>query len=160
MYIHTYIVYIYVHKGLGVAHLFPATCQNWLEKPLGGSWNFLHANQWGCLGFWHLEFLLRRRWLTYIHMYLHTYAHIYLATYVCMYVQTVTRKHEMFAEALVRSSKSGTKIECMIHWLIFGAILGPSWGYLGAIVGPTYIGHLGLSWARSVAGEAWANARR
>ncbi len=86
--------------------------------------------------------------LTHICTYIHTHTYTWLHTYVCMCVQTVpplgastlyvhTRKHEMFAEALVRSSKSGTKIECMIHWLIFGAILGPSWGYLGAIVGPT-----------------------
>ena len=92
----------------------------------------------------------------YVHMYVHADGPPLGASTLCVH----TRKHEMFAETLVRSSKSGTKIECMIHWLIFGAILGPSWGYLGAIVGPTYIGHLGLSWARSVAGEAWANARR
>ena len=76
----------------------------------------------------------------YVHMYVHADGPPLGASTLCVH----TRKHEMFAETLVRSSKSGTKIECMIHWLIFGAILGPSWGYLVAIVGPTYIGHLGL----------------
>ena len=69
----------------------------------------------------------------YVHMYVHADGPPLGASTLCVH----TRKHEMFAETLVRSSKSGTKIECMIHWLIFGAILGPSWGYLGAIVGPT-----------------------
>ena len=91
--------------------------------------------------------LLRRRWLTYICTYTHTHIHGYVHAEgppPGPFHPLHTRKYVMFAEAMVRSSKSGTKIECMIHWLIFGAILGPSWGYLGAIVGPTYIGHLGL----------------
>ena len=112
-------------------------------------WNFLHANQWGCLGFWRLEFAPSP--LAHLHTYICTHIHTHIHGYVhadgpplgpsTLYIR---ESMKCLLKALVRSSKSGTKIECMIHWLIFGAILGPSWGYLGAIVGPTYIGHLGL----------------
>ena len=81
-YVHTYIVYIYVHKGLGVAHLFPATCQNWLEKLL----EFPSCESVG-LPWFLAPGIFAPSTLAHLHTYVPTYIRTHIPGYICMYVR-------------------------------------------------------------------------